>query len=234
MRLTPYRTLDDRIGGVVLTFVDITGRRLAEERLRESEEQFRRSIEDAPIPIIMHAEDGEVLQISRTWTTLTGYTSEDVPTFEAWLTRAYGEGADDVRDHMRALFNGGRGSVAIDFPVRTRGGGVRHWSFSASSPGTLRDGRRFIVGMAVDITERKRAEEELRARATRSWSASTARPWGASCGWSSLKKRLTPCSSGRESRSVTPSNSTAPRPTNLREGRGESPGKYRRGLVLGG
>jgi two-component system CheB/CheR fusion protein len=161
VRLIPYRTTDDRIDGVVITFVDITERKAAEERLSESEEQFRRAIEDAPIPVIMHAEDGEVLQVSRTWTELTGYTLEDVPTFEAWLTRAYGEGADAVRNHMRELFKGSRRTLNIEFPVRTREGGLRHWSFSASSPGTLRDNRRFIVGMAVDISERMLTDEAL-------------------------------------------------------------------------
>jgi two-component system CheB/CheR fusion protein len=34
MRLRPYRTLDDRIDGVVVTFVDITERKQAEHRLR--------------------------------------------------------------------------------------------------------------------------------------------------------------------------------------------------------
>ncbi|HLM55508.1 MAG TPA: CheR family methyltransferase [Pyrinomonadaceae bacterium] len=161
MRLMPYRTADDRIGGVVLTFFDITDRKRAEVALRESEEQFRRAIEDAPIPVIMHAEDGEVLQISRTWTELTGYTIGDVPTLEAWLTLAYGEGAEAVRSHMHELFEGDRRTLDMNFAVRTRAGAVRHWSFSASSPGTLRDGRRFIVGMAVDITGRKAAEERL-------------------------------------------------------------------------
>src|SRR6185369_2930346 len=87
-RLLPYRATDDKIKGVVLTFTDINARKRAEEALRENEVQFRREIEDAPIPVIMHAEDGEVLQISRTWTELTGYTIEDAPTFDAWLTRA--------------------------------------------------------------------------------------------------------------------------------------------------
>ena len=41
VRLLPYRTLEDRIGGVVLTFVDITERKHSEESLRESEERFR-------------------------------------------------------------------------------------------------------------------------------------------------------------------------------------------------
>ena len=45
MRLRPYRTVEDRIDGVVVTFVDITARREAEERLRQSEERYRRLFE---------------------------------------------------------------------------------------------------------------------------------------------------------------------------------------------
>jgi two-component system CheB/CheR fusion protein len=162
MQVSPYRTNEDRINGVVLAFMDITERDRAEHAMRESEEQFRRAIEDAPIPVVMHAEDGQVLQISRTWTDLTGYTIADVPTFDAWLTRAYGEGADEVRNHMHELFKEKRRTLNVEFPVRTRNGDLRYWSFSASSPGTLKDGRRFIVGMAVDITERKYVEKFFR------------------------------------------------------------------------
>jgi len=40
-RFLPYRTLDDRIQGAVLTFIDITDRRRAEERLRAGEAHLR-------------------------------------------------------------------------------------------------------------------------------------------------------------------------------------------------
>ncbi|MBS1301775.1 chemotaxis protein CheB [Loktanella sp. SALINAS62] len=39
MRLRPYRTIDERIEGAVITFVDVTTQRETSERLRESEEQ---------------------------------------------------------------------------------------------------------------------------------------------------------------------------------------------------
>lgn len=161
-RITPYRTADNRIEGMVITFVDITQRRRAEDGVRASEEQFRRALEEAPIPVIMQAEDGQVLQLSRTWTELTGHELSDVPTADAWLSRAYGPGADEVRAHMHELFKGVVKSLNVEFAIRPRSGADRHWSFSASAPGILRDGRRFMVGMAVDITERRLAEMAMR------------------------------------------------------------------------
>jgi two-component system CheB/CheR fusion protein len=40
-RFVPYRTTEDRIDGAVLSFIDITGRRQAEDRLREGERRMR-------------------------------------------------------------------------------------------------------------------------------------------------------------------------------------------------
>lgn len=44
-RLSPYRTRDNRISGVVMTFFDITKRKQAEEALRLSEEKYRIQLE---------------------------------------------------------------------------------------------------------------------------------------------------------------------------------------------
>jgi two-component system CheB/CheR fusion protein len=41
MRLRPYRTVEDKIDGVVITFVDISERREVEEALRDKERQLR-------------------------------------------------------------------------------------------------------------------------------------------------------------------------------------------------
>jgi len=138
----------------------------AEKKVQEarllSKEQFKRAIEEAPIPTIMLAEDGQVLQINRSWTELTGYKIGDIPTFDNWIKCLVNGGADAVRNRMRDLFKGIKRTINVDFSIRTLHGDIRVWSFSASSPGTLLDGKRFIIGMAVDVTERKNAEEALR------------------------------------------------------------------------
>ncbi len=47
-RSLPYRTSDNRIAGVVITFVDISERKRAEEALRRVEDRFRQVTEGAP------------------------------------------------------------------------------------------------------------------------------------------------------------------------------------------
>lgn len=56
MRLLPYRTTDDQINGVVITFFDITTRKKAAEKLRISEERMRRQKE-----VFQAAIDGKTL-----------------------------------------------------------------------------------------------------------------------------------------------------------------------------
>lgn len=56
-RIRPYRTLDDRIDGAVLTFVDVTALRRAEEKLRAGEERLRIAAETTKDYAIMTVDD---------------------------------------------------------------------------------------------------------------------------------------------------------------------------------
>ncbi len=160
-RNVPTHRDDGQVDGWFGTATDIEDLKTADAALRESEEQFRRAVEDAPFPVIMQTEDGQVIQLSREWTALTGYTREDLPDFASWLKRANGPGADHLRNNMYGLFEGSASILNAEFDVLTRAGKSRRWIFAASAPGELRDGRKFIVGMVSDITERRLAEEQL-------------------------------------------------------------------------
>src|SRR3569623_914380 len=60
-RVLPYRTLQDRVEGAVLTFIDITSRRQAEERVREGEERIRLVVESTNDYAIMTLDDNGVI-----------------------------------------------------------------------------------------------------------------------------------------------------------------------------
>jgi two-component system, chemotaxis family, CheB/CheR fusion protein len=79
-RMRPYRTVDNKTDGVVITFVDITERRHMEQALRDSERQLRqqkRLLDLSRVPIFMWEFDGIILEWNRGCEELYGYTREE-------------------------------------------------------------------------------------------------------------------------------------------------------------
>jgi len=80
VRLRPYRTVDDKIDGVVLTFVDMTDRRHTEEALRTSERRLRQEtqlVELSRDPIFIWDFGGTILQWNRGSEQLYGYSRDE-------------------------------------------------------------------------------------------------------------------------------------------------------------
>ena len=122
--------------------------------LRDSEARFREAIADAPIPIILHADNGEILLVSRSLTELTGYQPADIPTIAAWSARAFGEGAGLAADGALLTGTGKR-------EVRRADGTTLVWDFRVGRLHPLPDGRQVMVTMAVDVTDSTRAHHQL-------------------------------------------------------------------------
>ncbi|MBW7991256.1 MAG: PAS domain S-box protein [Planctomycetes bacterium] len=137
---------------------DITERKKAEGELRTSEDRFRRSITDSPLPIMIHADDGEVLQINKVWTDLTGYTHEEIPTLSAWTERAYGERKDVVKNRIDKIFDSDTRVEEGEYFITSKDGKTLIWDFSSAPLEKLPDGRRLVISMAMDVTERKDIE----------------------------------------------------------------------------
>ena len=77
VRMRPYRTMDDKIDGVVITFVEVTERRQVEEALRESERQLRQQkqlVEVSRDPIFVWDFDAGILEWNRGSEELYGYS----------------------------------------------------------------------------------------------------------------------------------------------------------------
>src|SRR5574337_1128338 len=78
MRLRPYRTVEDRIDGVVVTFVDIGERRRAEDALRESETRLRAIINGVADAIITVGKRGVIQAVNSATLAMFGYAEEEL------------------------------------------------------------------------------------------------------------------------------------------------------------
>jgi len=145
----------------VIVHTDITEREKAQEALRASRERLRRTVEHAPLPIMIHCEDGEVLTVNKVWRNITGYSSGDIPTVDAWTEKAYGTAKNDVKAHVRRLYEADGRVEEGEFEIMCRDGSKRVWAFSSAPLGEDRDGRRMVVSMAMDVTARKMARQRL-------------------------------------------------------------------------
>lgn len=158
----PVRDDRDRITSWVGFNLDISKRKQAEEALRESELRLRRTVEYAPFPIMVHAEDGDVVHLSQAWSELTGYPREQISTIATWTERAYGARREVVRAEIDDLYGLDRAVNEGEYLIRTADGRTRVWAFSSAPLGRDSRGRRLVVSMAADVTERKEAERALR------------------------------------------------------------------------
>ncbi|BAE52685.1 sensor histidine kinase [Paramagnetospirillum magneticum] len=129
--------------------------------LRESEARLRHAVSEAPIPIMIHAEDGAVVLLSRVWCELTGYTPEDIPTVRDWAVRAYGDRGEEIAERIKRHYGMEGARAEGEHEVITATGDVRVWDFRSAPIEALPDGRRLVISMAVDVTDRHRVQEEL-------------------------------------------------------------------------
>jgi PAS domain S-box-containing protein len=130
--------------------------------LQLTEERFRRAILEAPLPIMLHAENGEVLQINSAWTEFSGYKSSEIPTIEDWTEKAYGSRKSLVQANINWLHKLNSRLSEGEYIITTASGDKRIWDFYSAPLGKLSDGRSLVISTAIDITARKQAEAEIR------------------------------------------------------------------------
>ena len=137
----------------------------SEQTLRESEQRLRSAVLSAPYPLMLHAEGGEILQLSHAWTALSGYEMGTISTTGEWARLAYRENPSDIREFISSDTPEGESFHIGERPVRAADGSVRTWDFHRVALGNLPDGRRLNLTAAIDVTAYKRlVESERRAR----------------------------------------------------------------------
>ncbi len=156
------RLSDDRVVGIG---VDMRERKAAENALRASEKRFRSVLTDAPIPIMLHTIDGKIEALSNTFTAITGYTLEDIPTGVEWVRRAYGlsgEAAERADEKIRQRHLEWKRLSSDERSIRTKDGQLRIWSFRGARLEPIPGQQAMVVTMAIDVSEEVWARERIR------------------------------------------------------------------------
>jgi PAS domain S-box-containing protein len=159
----PIWDASGRVVGCVLTFRDISERRMADDAIRASEERYRRTLDEIAVPTLLHADDDRIYLVNKAWTEITGYDLSHIPTIGAWTERAYGMRHASVKEYIDTLFDAGVRVDNGEWEVTTATGQKRVWHFYSTPVGVESGGQRMLVSTAVDVTVQKEAERQLRA-----------------------------------------------------------------------
>ena len=148
---------------------DITDRKLAEQRLEETDRLLREVTDNAPGFFFQlrfdEAGDRRYHFISRGVEAITGYSAEDIvarPNLVLELTHP------DDRDRVRAAWEDSRRDgrpYRVEYRIRTKSGGER-WLRGSAAPERLADGGLVWNGFTIDISS-EHAAETRRASAER-------------------------------------------------------------------
>ncbi len=138
---------------------DITERKCAEEALRESEEKYRRIVDTANEGVWVLDADYRTVFVNSRMTEMIGYRAQEIigQRFSAFLFD------EDLPDHTARMATRRRGlSEHYDRRIRHKEGHAVWTSVSATPLFDSEDHFQGSFGMFADITDRKKAEEEIR------------------------------------------------------------------------
>jgi PAS domain S-box-containing protein len=157
---SPVTDGQGKIWASLSSFSDITERKRAEEALRESEERFRIMADSCPTVIWVADAQGGGQFVNRAHREFYGATREQQEG-SGWQSLLH---PDDVPEYVGAFQRAVREHTAFTAEVRLRrADGEWRWVVTNAAPRFSQSGE-FLghVGLSLDITERKQAEEALR------------------------------------------------------------------------
>lgn len=162
---TPIFDTDKKFKGSFAMLTDITQRKLTEEKLKESEERLRITLESAQIGIWDWDLVNNLWYATPNSFTALGYEPKYEPvSVNEWIDMIYPDDQEIIQNMIEKVYRSELeiGKKKYEIRYRNAKGGYRWMLVQGFVIDRNKDGRiTRIVGVRIDIDERKRAEEEL-------------------------------------------------------------------------
>ena len=154
----PVFSPEGEVEGFYALITDVSDNKRMQEALESSERRFRSLAGGAPVGVFECDTEGRMNYANRHWEEMTGYRIEDI-LGEGWIRIVHPDDIEYVRTSWQRSVEEGR-ECAIEWRVRRNDGELR-WVVGRSKP-VLDEYERIQshVGMVLDVTDRRRAEEE--------------------------------------------------------------------------
>jgi two-component system CheB/CheR fusion protein len=155
MRLLPYRTAEDHINGVVITFIDISRRKEAEEALLASKDRMERAFSIETVGIVYFKITGEITWANDAFLHMCGYTREDLTKGKVhWDELTPAENRQQSDNAFQEYLTYGR---TLPYEKQyIRKDGTRWWALFAATRISEQEGVEFLI----DITEQKILQQQ--------------------------------------------------------------------------
>ena len=164
MRVRPYRTIDNKIDGAVLVFIDIDAARRVHLELQR-EQGFTAAVLESAAALVMVTDlDGRIVRFNLACRRLSGYSLEDVEGKPVWDVLEPPEEIELVKQVYKQLSE--TRSVQEQEGTWVDRTGQRHLiSWSSTAVAEERGAIRHIVRVGVDVTEARQAEKAIQQTA---------------------------------------------------------------------
>ncbi|MFB6290781.1 MAG: PAS domain S-box protein [Candidatus Bipolaricaulia bacterium] len=143
---------------VIGTFADITDLKRMRENLKESEAKYRHIVEQSHDAIYIYRENRFEFVNERS-AEITGYNKDELYELNIW-DLVHPEDREQVKEIGRKRARGKEAPSTYEARIVRKDGEVRTCEFAVST--IEYNGEQAALGMARDITERKKAERKLR------------------------------------------------------------------------
>jgi PAS domain S-box-containing protein len=154
----PFFNKEGKFTGYLGMLTDINERKIAEEKLRQSEEKYRNIVETSNEGIYFVNEEGKVTFANKMMET-SGYSLEEIIGRPVWNFIPK-ESLPVAKTEFEKRLKGISGSYELKL-IRKDGSYI--WTYITAKPFFKKNGKfKGYLAMMTDITERKEAEEKLR------------------------------------------------------------------------